>query len=1010
MKLGGIIMAIVKTKRTYYTDEKIAAAKKNILNYKWAREKKDFVVQKAEKYLSYGYDMIWDLVTSQKLPRSYGVNQTLGCPICGKGVDKYGNYPYDCDTIGNPWKITCPNCKSVFPSNDFGAYYKSGLDNKGFFEPELADRSLLKNILYPEKGENYLVDDGYGWLDPDNDNRETRRYTFISYINHWHIWDGYVNSKFCITGALNAFSKAYLFTGDTRYAAASAVLLDRIADIYPDMDSGVYKWEDGFRNSHGLSGLGKAIGSIWETGLVTQIVGSYDAVFDGINQPDVVAFLKLKKAQYPGITGKNSIEDIKENIEKGILRQIYPGVKSGQILGNVGMHQSALILAAVVLQDDEVLQKSLDYIFRSIEMTEYRGKENIMHILVDDVDRDGHGDEASPGYNSIWMNCIKLVADILDGYKGDVPDLYNNVKFRKLFHMVHPLVILDNYTPSIGDTKVAGNPGIICDLQAHSTSFLKTNDINVAQIVYLANGNKVEGICKDIFSDCEMIENKVLNVIKEYGPLSSGSTNVTGYGFSALKTGLSDAQRALMMYYGRNTGHGHRDTLNISLYAFGVELTPDHGYPCFADRNLERRVWTVNTISHNTVSVDKQVQKNNVVGIPHHYDGLSDVMLIDVEAPAVYPDVDLYRRTSAFIKINESSSYMVDFFRIDGGNEHLFSFHGGEGEVVVEGLKLEAQGEGTYAGKDVKLADTVYSATQPDGYNYLYNVSRDNAPASKFSIDWAVKDTWKIHKDLVDMHVKLTMVSQCNDIAIADGQPPQNKVGNPKCYKYLLAHRAESNLKSQFTSIIEPYMNDSHIISIEAVEVRAGGNIVVDNHVSAVKVVLKDDRTDYIINSLDTGIVYEVDNVVRFSGFLGICSLINGKPVYAYVNDGSLLEYAGNKLIETKFGSLTGKVVDFTKALSIRNEILVDIENVNKSDVIDWFGKYIYIKNDGVRNGSYKIEGAVKISDCKYLLNIGDVTLIREIADTKDMTKGYIYDIDEAGEFYIPIGKEWRSK
>ena len=31
-------------------------------------------------------------VTQQNIPRSYGVNQMKGCG-CGKGIDKYGNYP-----------------------------------------------------------------------------------------------------------------------------------------------------------------------------------------------------------------------------------------------------------------------------------------------------------------------------------------------------------------------------------------------------------------------------------------------------------------------------------------------------------------------------------------------------------------------------------------------------------------------------------------------------------------------------------------------------------------------------------------------------------------------------------------------------------------------------------------------------------------------------------------------------------------------------------------------------
>src|SRR5699024_3479397 len=44
---------------------------------------------------------------------------------------------------------------------------------------------------------------------------------------------------------------------------------------------------------------------------------------------------------------------------------------------------------------------------------------------------------------------------------------------------------------------------------------------------------------------------------------------------------MGDTQRDLWMYYGRNTGHGHKDTLNIGLHAFGIDLSPDLGYPEF---------------------------------------------------------------------------------------------------------------------------------------------------------------------------------------------------------------------------------------------------------------------------------------------------------------------------------------------------------------------------------------------------------------------------------------------
>ena len=70
-----------------------------------------------------------------------------------------------------PWKLTCPSCQAVFPSNDFASFYESGKDENGLFRRELADERFLRNELYPEKGEGWGVDDGLGWKDEAGDER-----------------------------------------------------------------------------------------------------------------------------------------------------------------------------------------------------------------------------------------------------------------------------------------------------------------------------------------------------------------------------------------------------------------------------------------------------------------------------------------------------------------------------------------------------------------------------------------------------------------------------------------------------------------------------------------------------------------------------------------------------------------------------------------------------------------------------------------------------------------------
>jgi len=996
----------IKTGRTFFTEEKIAAARKNIEKYDWAKHIRNTAVEAAERYLSYGSDFLWDSVTSQKLSRSLGVNQIKGCPVCGNRIDKYGNYPWLGDPFNSRWKLTCPSCGSVFPANDFGTYYKSGLDEHGFFDPVRADKSLLKNELYPDRDAGWGVDDGYGWVDPGNKDPETRRYTFIAYYSHWYLWYDGVNSS--IRAPLKAFRDAYIYTGNPRYAQAGTILLDRIADVYPEMDSSIFKWEDGFRNSHGGSGQGKILGCIWETGLVNDFITAYDAFFPGMDQPEIIGFLNKKAERFCGLDRKESVYDIRKNIEEGILREVYPAVRTFQIRGNIGMHQSSLALAAVVLDDPVVSGQWIEYIFKTQEVNPW-GAGNLLKTLVNDIDRDGQGDEASPSYNSLWLDSLRLVTDALNGYIcNSTLNLYKHVKFRKMFHMQYPLILLDRYTPSIGDTKKAGDPGIICDLETHATGFVNTGDPILAQLVYFLNGNKLEGTCRNIFSDCEKVESEIGKVLDEYGPFKLGSTNMTGYGFTALRSGEKDTKVALWMYYGRNNRHGHKDTLNIGIHAFGLDLMPDHGYPCFADNNMEKHRWTANTISHNTVTVDQMPQSTHVVGIPHHYDGASDVKLIDVEAPEVYPHLNLYRRTAVLVRIDGESSYAVDFFRIVGGKEHVFSFHGAEGEVAADGLNLADQVEGTYAGEDIAFASPSCDESSGSGFDYLYNVARDSHPEGAFSMDWAIRDTWHVLPEPQNIHLRLTMLTPADEIAVADGNPPRNKPGNPEKFKYMLAKRKGNNLESHFVSVLEPYKGSRTVQSVSRAEVKVGNEIIDDFSTYAVKVVLENGRTDYIINSLNSNEVYTVDNLISFKGFMGICSLKGDRPVYAYTYDGTLLALNGCSLVCSDKGCITGTVVSFTRELSIVNEITVCLKHAYPVESLK--GGYIYIQNDGARNAVYEIKGIKRQDGNSYTLNIGDITLIRSWADDFDFSKGYIYDIEEGAAFQIPLSFEWSSE
>ncbi|MDF2670073.1 MAG: bacterial Ig-like protein, partial [Paenibacillus sp.] len=506
-----------KQRSTYFTPEKVSAVRRNVQNYDWGKQKLVETQAQADLYLDLGWEWLWNLPTPQTIPRSYAVNQKLGCPVCGVAHHSYGRWPWLADTLDQPWKLTCPSCQSVFPSNDFAAYYESAKDEHGVFQRGQGDPKYLKNELYPERGDSWGVDDGYGWIDNNGEN-----WTFIAFYNHWKIWIRMIDAsgnRFpaakhpwahggMVETVMLHLRDAYVYTGELRYAQAGIVLLDRIADLYPEMDTSVYKWEDGFLHSHGSTGQGGIVGSIWETSIVQSFVSAYDAFYPAmLGNSEVQLFLADKALEFKLANAKTSMDLIRVNIEDQILRQVYKSVRTIQIRGNHGSHQCALTLAAIVLDEPGTTEEWLDFVFQDGKVIppEAGGWSstggNMLYALMSSVDRDGFGDEAAPSYNNIWVTAYKQVADILFGYdRYTHGDLYQNAKFRQMLRAHAGLIMIDRYMPQIGDSDSVGNPSLLYKLGEVIELFEKTGETVYAQLAVLLSERSKEQLRGGLFS------------------------------------------------------------------------------------------------------------------------------------------------------------------------------------------------------------------------------------------------------------------------------------------------------------------------------------------------------------------------------------------------------------------------------------------------------------------------------------------------------------------------------
>ena len=1010
-----------------YTLKERENATSNAAKYSWAKDEVRAAKERADVYLPH-LDKLYDMMVPEGVFRYYHVGHKYDpakftCRYCGCDISvEYGAYGWVTDAINRPWKVQCPDCKRLFPSNDFGSFYKLGLSESG--DRWDMDRALLAhhrlihhgsadaecacevpdakrgseeyyefygygakggyltNDLYSDvmkdlgvdteaQASRWGVDDGLGYMQPytsdpndrgynpsyhddDGDGLAEYRYnettsypvqhTYIAVYAHDGIW--YKNGSKSemdevVRRAINAFAEAFLRTGDEKYGRAGAILLDRVADLFPNYDW--YRWKD----NRGDEWRGTIVDPIWSTFLTYDFAVAYDAFIPVFNDPEVIEYLSQHGAVYEKdengdwkrnengelipVNLKNTPGAVRKNIEDNLLVQMHKFAKRGDIWGNTFMHQKAIAAAAVALNRSPETPEMISWIMNgsivSSSMSSYNTGEPkdiagaaLMDYLVGEVDSDGIPNENSPSYNSLWITNILGIADILYGYPlnptEDLNDLFLNPKLRKMLSANVALTLGGYYTAQIGDTGSFAGSGLVVD-QADSLLALKyVEDKRLAQAVYMFNGNKLDGLNGSIFDENpEKITDFIEKTIEEEGELNLSSDMLAGFGFAVLRTGekynsaasgtQNNTIRDVAMYFGATDGHGHSDGFNLFMSAFGLNIAPENGYPEQTGSQPNRLEWNRATLAHNTVTVNESKQNNVSTPrtTPYHFDDSGKVRLMDVGSTVHYT-IDDYRRTVMMVDVDDENSYTVDFFHVKGGDDHIYSFHsqsdeitaisGFNSEPVITPMYTDELGNlyGTYAGADVKYGPDPTgwpNLTYPCGSTWLKNVRTYNDMENTFSWEYKVKDWRKKLTVNRDIRLRMTMLNDepMEEVAFAVGLPPQKDsnadIGD---VEYILVKNKGHNLDTTFTTVIEPYdASNKYIKAIEKVSMVRDENSKpgVNDAYSAVKITLENDRVDYIVYSTNNTVDYTIDGKLRFRGFAGVLSLDgDGNVIYRY--------------------------------------------------------------------------------------------------------------------------------
>jgi hypothetical protein len=361
-----------------------------------------------------------------------------------------------------------------------------------------------------------------------------------------------------------------------------------------------------------------------------------------------------------------------------------------------------------------------------------------------------------------------------------------------------------------------------------------TGDPAFVQALYIANDRVVDGLPYDLFAgDPESIRRGVAEVIANHGDSPKlSSVNKQQWHIAILRSGDGPDRRAAWLDYDSGGGHSHRDGMNLGLFAKGLDLMPDFGYPPvqFGGWGSAKASWYKMTASHNTVVVDGKNQAQGAGETTLWADGES-FRCVRASAPALMGGQQ-YERSVATIDTSGGDFYLVDIFRVVGGKDHAKFMHSHFGTISSEGLQL---GDGEPYGLGTQMRNF---RTDPD-------------PEPGWRVDWEIEDRYGILPQGAKVRLRYTDLTTGAQASTAEGWVTAGQYNTSVetwIPRIMVRRQSETApLASTFVAVIEPFGERSNIASIRRLPLHdANGAQYPDSNV-AVEIALCDGSRDLLV-------------------------------------------------------------------------------------------------------------------------------------------------------------------
>ncbi len=285
---------------------------------------------------------------------------------------------------------------------------------------------------------------------------------------------------------------------------------------------------------------------------------------------------------------------------------------------------------------------------------------------------------------------------------------------------------------------------------------------------------------------------------------------------------------------------------------------------------------------HNTVLIDeKEQERSNRKGIidgsllafEAAYDA---VQWMEASGEGVYPELaEEYRRLVMLVNAGEEDHYVVDVFRVQGGDQRDWVMHGSaDGDIRTEAnMPLQNYGENLLPGVKVRFPEHEHDRGDAEGrnvtlaffQNVLHNKSAENARVT-FHGDNAV--AVRIH--LVGLADSELFVGDAPSVRRADeDEPLLDHFRMP-----MLMVRQKGRSPSRFIAVHEPFRDKAFIDFVEAEDIGERGVYLKVRHRGGTDhIVLQPGSEVFRAGDLtfhgEVGFVREQDGEARVMGLWG---------------------------------------------------------------------------------------------------------------------------------------------